>query len=142
MYNIYFFVKLFSLKHLDLCSSMKFTTHGWVLLLACNFTKSNTPLWVFAQNITSVIYKKLKPIFMRFFTSFIVQNYKRVFRSRSRVLPTQHFRAPITHSPLPRSFFAKITNINFILCRIRGHAELWRSTIILGRKKSIYHILI
>ena len=36
-------------KHLGLTLDMKNmkNTHGGVLLLACNFTKSNTPPWVF-----------------------------------------------------------------------------------------------
>ena len=65
----------------------------------------------------SVIYKKLKNnylIFMCLFTPFIVQNYKKIFKSRLRVLRTQHFRAHNNTFTLNKIFFAKITNINFI----------------------------
>ena len=52
----------------------------------------------------TVIYKKLKNqylIFMCHFTSFIVQNYKKIFKKRARFT-------------LNKIFFTKITNINFI----------------------------
>ena len=63
----------------------------------------------------SVIYKKLENhylILICLFTPFIVQNSKKIFNSRFRVLRAQHIWAhPFT---LNKIFFAKISNINFI----------------------------
>ena len=54
---------------------------------------------------------------MCLFARFILQNHKKIFKSRSKVLRTQHFPVhnnPFTHSPSTNIFFAKITNIDFI----------------------------
>ena len=65
----------------------------------------------------SAIYKKLRNhflIFMRLFTSFIVQNYKKISKTRSRVLRRQYFPVRNDLLILNKIFFAKTTNINFI----------------------------
>ena len=51
---------------------------------------------------------------MCLFIPFIVQNYKKILKSRSRVLRTQHFWAHNNPFTLNKIFCAKITNINFI----------------------------
>ena len=48
---------------------------------------------------------------MCLFAPFILQNYKKIFKSRSRVLRTRAHNNPFT---LNKIFFAKTTNINFI----------------------------
>ena len=42
------------------------------------------------------------------------KNYKKIFKSRSRVLRKQHFRANNNPFTLSKIFFAKTTNINFL----------------------------
>ena len=85
-----------------------------ILMLKINNSNKKTGV---KRYKSSVIYKKLKShylIFMCLFTFFIVQNYKNLFKSRSRVLKTQHFWAHNNSFTLSKIFSAKITNINFI----------------------------
>ena len=68
---------------------------------------------------TSSFYKSVKKPLFDFHVPihlllFLFQNYKKIFKSRSRVLRTWHFRAHSNPFTLNKTFFAKITNINFI----------------------------
>ena len=51
---------------------------------------------------------------MCLFTPFIVHNYKKIFKSRPKVLRSQHFWAHNNPLTLSKIFLAKITNINFM----------------------------
>ena len=53
-------------------------------------------------------------IFMCLFTPFIAQNYNKIFKTRSRVLTAQHFRAHNNPFTVNKIFFGKTTNINFL----------------------------
>ena len=101
----------------------------------------------------SVVYEKLKNyylIFMCLLTPFIVQNYIKVFNSRSRVLRAQHFQAHNNPFTLNKIFFAKIININFICLLVTFIVQNFKKSlkgiqsfedalyIILGPKLPIY----
>ena len=59
-----------------------------------------------------------------------MQNYKKIFKSRFKVLRTQHFRDHNNPFTLNKIFYAKIININFIcflvsLCKISKTSLKW-----------------